>query len=178
MQKIIITYGIIAGIIVSTIMVLTHPLFDKGVINYDMGMVVGYTSMVIALSVIFFGIKTYRDQHGKGRITFGQGLKIGLFITLIASLLYAITWEVYYNTTAHDFMAKYTQYELDKLAREGATPAVIEEERKSMAELAALYENPLIRFGMTITEIFPVGILISLLAAALLRKKEVLPANA
>jgi len=178
MQKIILTYGLIAGAIVSSMLVITQPLLSNGMINYDNGMIVGYTSMVIALSVVFFGIKTFRDQEGKGKISFGTAFKIGILITLIASLMYAISWEIYYNTVGSDFMEKYTSYHIQKLQASGATAEKIEATQKEMAAFSEQYKNPVIRFGMTLLEIFPVGILITLLCAALLRKKEILPQNA
>jgi hypothetical protein len=176
MKKIIITYGLIGGVIVSVIMLATHPLVEDGSIGFDNGMLVGYASMVIALSMIFFGVKTYRDQHLKGAISFWQAVKIGVLITLVASVMYALTWEVYYNTSATDFMSKYTQYYLDKMAQEGASTAEIDQVRTEMENFSELYKNPLIRFGATLTEILPVGVVITLLCAALLRKREILPA--
>jgi hypothetical protein len=176
MKKIIITYGLIGGVIVSVMMLIQHPLMEKGIINFDNGMFVGYASMVIALSMVFFGVKTYRDQHAGGAISFWQGVKIGILITLIASVMYAITWEVYYNTMATDFTEKYTQHYLDKMAEKGASQAEIEQMRGEMAAFNEMYENPLIRFGVTLVEILPVGVIITFLSAALLRKREILPA--
>ena len=178
MQKIILIYGLIAGAIVSSMLVITQPMLGNGMINYDNGMIVGYTSMVIALSVVFFGIKTFRDQEGKGKISFGTAFKIGILITLIASLMYAVSWEIYYNTVGSDFMEHYTSYQIKKQRERGATEEMIKATQKEMADFSELYKNPVIRFGMTLMEIFPVGILITLICAALLRKKEILPQSA
>lgn len=176
MKKVIITYGLIGGVIVSAIMLGTHPLLEKGIINYDNGMLIGYSSMVIALSMVFFGVKSYRDQYSGGTISFWQGVKIGMLITLLASVMYALTWEVYYNTAASDFTEKYTQHYVDKMTREGASQAEIDQMRAEMASFNEMYKNPLIRFGVTLMEILPVGVIITFLSAALLRKREVLPA--
>jgi hypothetical protein len=176
MRKIITTYGLIAGAIVSLIWIATWPLHEKGIINFDNGMIVGYTSMVIALSTIFFGIKTHRDQNRNGSIKFLEGLKIGLLITLIASIMYALTWEVYYNTVASDYLEKYSEHYIAQMKTDGATDAELTQAKAEMAESAEMYKNPLVRFGFTLMEIFPVGLLISLISAALLRKRQVLPA--
>jgi hypothetical protein len=176
MKRIIIVNGLIAGFIVSAGMLIHIPFVDKGIIDFDYGMIIGYTSMVISLSMVFFGIKTYRDQHQRGSITFWKGVQIGMLITLIASLMYAITWEVYFNTAASDFMEKYSEHYIDGLKEDGASAAELEAATQEMAHSTEMYKNPLVRFGFTLMEIVPVGLLITLISAGLLRKREVLPA--
>jgi hypothetical protein len=131
--------------------------------------------MVIALSMIFFGVKAYRDNHLGGTITFGSALKVGLLITLVAALIYALSWEITRLNMKSDFMALYGEKQIEKMKTEGATEVALEVARKKMDDFVAMYKNPLIRFGITLMEIAPVGIVISLLSAALLRKKEFLP---
>jgi hypothetical protein len=176
MRKIVIVYGLIAGVIVSALMFISFPLQQAGIITYDYGMLVGYTSMVIALSMVFFGIKTYRDQQLDGKITFVQGLKAGLLITAIASVMYALSWEVFYTNFASDFMERYTDHYMNKMAANGASAVELNAERAKFESLGEMYKNPFIRFGMTLAEILPVGVLITLISAALLRKREILPA--
>ncbi|MEX2235761.1 MAG: DUF4199 domain-containing protein [Cyclobacteriaceae bacterium] len=171
MKKIILINGGIAGAIVSVLMLITHPLVENGTINYDNGMLVGYATMVLALSMVFVGIKTYRDQVLKGVISFGQACKVGLLITLIASVMYAITWDIYYRVSASDFMEKYATHYVEKMKNEGASDEEISSMRTEMEDLGRLYKNTFIRFGMTLMEILPVGIVITLLSAAILRKR-------
>ena len=175
MKRIIIVNGLIAGAIVSLMFAISYPLTHNGTLSNESSMVVGYISMVIALSLVFVGIKSYRDQHQKGVITFGKGFVVGILITLIASVMYAGTWEIYYNTVASDFMEKYTTSYLDEMKKEGASDAEIDQQRTEMAEFGEMYKNPVIRFGVTLSEILPVGIIITLISAALLRRKEFLP---
>ncbi len=167
MKRIILVYGLIAGTIVGSMFFITMPLYEKGILTMENGELVGYSTMIVALSLIFFGIKSYRDNHLAGSITFGSALKVGLLITLIASLIYAITWEVIYNTMT-DFVTEMGDKYFEKLRAEGTTQAKIDEYK-------AIYENPFIRFAMTLMEIAPVGILISLLSAGLLRMRGFLP---
>ncbi len=167
MKRIILVYGLIAGTIVGSMFFITMPLYEKGILTMENGELVGYSTMIVALSLIFFGIKSYRDNHLQGSITFGKALKVGLLITLIASLIYAITWEVIYNTMT-DFVTQMGDKYFEKLKAEGSTQAEIDEYK-------AIYENPFIRFAMTLMEIAPVGILISLLSAGLLRIRGFLP---
>jgi hypothetical protein len=177
MKKIIITYGIIAGLITGGLMLATMPLFENGTLNMDNGALIGYTGMVISLSLVFFGIKSFRDNQSGGTVSFGKGFLIGMSITMIASLFYALAWEITYARSGERFVQQWTDHELDKLKAGGATEADLEAARNKWKDFGMMYKNPLIRFGMTLTEIFPVGIFVSLLSASLLRKKKFLPST-
>jgi hypothetical protein len=177
MKKIVITYGIIAGLITGGLMLATMPLFVNGTVDMENGLWIGYTGMVIALSLVFFGVKSFRDHHAGGKITFGKGFLIGLGITLIASLFYVIAWEITFARSGEWFMQQWSTGELDKLKSSGATEAELQVAKQKWDEFGQVYQNPLVRFGMTLLEIFPVGLLISLFSAALLRKKEFLPSS-
>jgi len=177
MKKIILVYGLISGAIVSALMFMTMPLWDNGTINFDNGELVGYTSMVIALSLVFFGVKSCRDQFYNGSITFWQAFKAGLLITLIASLMYALSWEIAHRTVAKGFTEKMTQHYVEKVKREAKNEAEVQAAMQEMENFKEWYKNPLLRFGMTIMEILPVGIAITVISALLLRKKQVLPLN-
>ncbi len=175
MRKIVLTYGLLAGVIVSVFMLVSLALWHKDAVNFDNSELIGYASMVVALSMIFFGIKTYRDNHQNGALKFVKGLQVGMLITLVASLLYAGTWEIYFRTNPEvqtSFMDKYTEHSLNKMKAEGASTAEIEQKAKQMASMAEMYKNPLIRFGITMLEILPVGIAVTLICAAALRRKS------
>lgn len=171
MKKIVLIFGLIAGAIVSAMLFISMPLYDSGVLNFKNGEVVGYTTMVIALSMVFFGIRSYRDNYCNGIISFGKGLQAGLLITLVASLLYAISWEICYHTVASDFMQRYGDFYMQQLKEKGATESALKEASMQMENFKEKYSNPVIRFGYTLLEIAPVGIVISLVSALLLKKK-------
>jgi Protein of unknown function (DUF4199) len=175
MKKIVITYGLIGGAIVGAMLMITMPLYESGALNMDRGEWLGYTTMVVALSLIFFGIKSFRDHHLGGAITFGHAVKVGLLITLIASLVYATSWEVTYRNMKGDFMRMMSEKAFEKMKAEGKSEAAIAEAKTEMEGFAEMYKNPIIRFAITLMEIAPVGIIISLLSATLLRRKEFLP---
>ena len=175
MKKIVLIYGLIAGVIVGAMMMITMPLYESGTLKLENGEWLGYTTMVIALSMVFFGMKSYRDNHLGGSITFGNALKVGLLITLIAALIYAFSWEITRLNMKGDFMTLYGEKQIEKMKIEGATEAALIEAKKKMDDFGLMYKNPFIRFGITLMEIAPVGILISLLSAGLLRKKNFLP---
>jgi hypothetical protein len=174
MKKIILIYGLIAGVIVAGMMLITMPMYESGTLNFDNGEVVGYTTMVIALSMIFFGVKSFRDNHQHGVITFGQGFKIGILITAIASVMYALAWEISFNTMATDFTQKMIEHYFSEMKENGASEAELAAAKVKWDAFGEYYKNPIIRFGMTLMEILPVGLVITLISAGLLRKKEFL----
>ncbi|HKX32823.1 MAG TPA: DUF4199 domain-containing protein [Blastocatellia bacterium] len=178
MQKVSLIFGLLAGILVSGFMILFIVLWENTGKVID-NQLVGYAAMIIALSLIFFGIKSYRDQQQSGAIRFWKGAQVGLLITLVASLMYATTWEAYNRlrpASSAAFIDYYIECQLNKQKEQGASSAQIEQEIKKMDEMRVMYRNPVIRFGITLMEILPVGIVITLISAAILRKKQVLPA--
>ncbi len=174
MKKIVLRFGLIASAILVAFMFAAMPLWKNKTITFDNGLLVGYTSMVIALSVIFFGVKSYRDKHLNGSISFGKGLQVGLLITAVAGLGYAIGWEFYFNIFAPDFMDEYASFYINKAKAGGVGEAEVQRIIVEMDESKEMYKNPVLRFLMTMIEILPVGIIISVISAALLRKKEFL----
>lgn len=175
MKKIVLTYGVIAGVIVSSMFYIAHP---GGSMDFENGMYIGYASMIIAFSLIFFGVKNYRDNHLNGAITFGKAFKIGILVTLVASVMYALSWEVYFNMFAQDFMQKYSEAYLKGLANDGASAAEIASAKARLETNSELYKNPIFRFLFTLVEIVPVGLVVTLICAALLRRPQFLPKEA
>lgn len=169
MKKTIITFGLISGAVSSAMMLITVPFHDQ--IGFDTaGYVVGYTGIVLSFLLVFFGVRSYRDNIGGGEITFGKAFLIGLGITLISCVFYVITWEALYFTVMHDFPAKYAAHMVQKLKASGASDAVIAQKTQELTEFTKMYENPLINAAMTFIEPFPVGLLMTLISAAVMRK--------
>lgn len=175
MKKIILVYGLIAGAITGGMLLVTMPLYENGTLKIENGEWLGYTTMVVALSLVFFGVKSYRDNHLAGVISFGNALKVGLLISLVAAVVYASSWEVTLLTMKGDFAKQYGDKYIEKLKKENASPEKIEKAQKEMDEFAVKYRNPVIRFSITMTEILPVGIIISLVSAGILRRKNFMP---
>lgn len=177
MTPVILRYGIIAGLIVSLpwlVYMLTLPA--DGHMNHSM--LLGYTLMIVAFSMVFVGIKQYRDRSLGGAIRFGKALLLGLGISAVASLIYVIGWEICMAFSKYDFIAAYSKFILDDARARGAGPAEMEMAAKQAADFATMYRNPFYRMSFTFIEIFPVGILVSLISAALLRNSRLLPARA
>ena len=175
MTRIVLVFGVISGAIAAGLMWLLIVLQNSGSIDLDNGMTFGYATMVIALSLVFFGIKSYRDNNG-GHITFFKGLQVGILIALISAICYAVSWELYYRGSGQQFLEKYTAHYIDGMRRDGASDAEVAKAQEEMAQFMELYKNFFVRFGMTLMEILPVGIIVTLISAALLRRREMLPA--
>jgi hypothetical protein len=139
----------------------------------DKGVVLGYASMVLAFMLVFFGIRSYRDNVGGGTITFGRAFAVGILITLISCVCYVFAWEIVYFNFMPDFLDKYSAYLVEKARAAGATPEAIQKQVDEMQQFKKLYSNPFINFAFSFTEPFPVGLIITLISAAILRKKKV-----
>ncbi|NHN26228.1 DUF4199 domain-containing protein [Flavobacterium jejuense] len=169
MKKKTIIYGFIAGLIVSIVMLFT----TSNSIDFENGMFVGYASMLIAFSLVFVGIRNYRDKYNNGVISFGKAFKIGSIIVLIASTLYVVSWLINYFYFVPDFLEKYSNHIISTLEESGASSVEIENKTKEMAEFSKMYQNPFINAMITYTEILPVGLLVTLISAFILKRKTI-----
>lgn len=170
MRKIVLTFGLIAGAILSVMMGATMSLVDK--IGFDHGEIIGYTTMVIAFLMIFFGVRSYRDNVAGGEISFGRAFGVGLLIMTIASVCYVATWEVIYYRIWPDFGDKYAAHVIEKARADGATEAEIAQRQKEMAQFKEMYKNPVVNVAYTFLEPLPVGLVISLVTAGVLSRRK------
>jgi Protein of unknown function (DUF4199) len=179
MLRIILLYGLPGALIVGAPMVwgmLTfHPENDAMPEN---GAIIGYTTMLVALTGVFLGVKHYRDKVLGGVIKFLPALGMGLAISAVASLGWVIAWEISLAVTKFDFAAVYYDAMIEQARASGAAPEKIQQMTKEGQDFAAMYANPLMRMGITFVEMFPIGVVISLISAALLRNSRFLPARA
>ena len=120
MKRVVLTFGLISGAILSMMMVATMPFMDK--IGFDRALIVGYTTMVLAFLLVFFGIRSYRETIGDGRISFLRALGVGLLITTIASICYVISWEILSHTLLPDFAEKCAAHEIAQIRASGKSP--------------------------------------------------------
>jgi amino acid transporter len=142
-------------------------------IGFDRAVIVGYTSMLIAFLLVFFGIKSYRDNIGDGEISFGRAFTVGILITLVTCVFYVVSWEILYYTFLHDFPEKYGNYLIEKARASGATPEQIAQQLKEVQDMKALLDNPVLApLVIFISEPLPVGLVMTLISAAILRKRR------
>ena len=170
MKKVILTFGLIAGAISASLMVVSMIFADR--IGFDRGYVVGYTTIVISSLVIFFGVKSYRDNVSDGTVTFGRAFLVGLGIAVISCLCYVVAWEILYYNFMPDFMDKYAAYQVAKLKASGVDAATVQKQLDGIARMKVLYANPLYNAAMTFLEPFPVALLVTLGSAAILQRSK------
>ena len=171
MRRYALIFGSIAGLVLVMMMFVAAPFLGENA-NYDTAEWLGYISMIVALSAIFIGIKSYRDKESGGFITFGNAFKVGLFITLVASVFYVAGWMLYINTSETNFMDKYYEQNIEKIRSSGDAEADIQARIADMEKQRESYKNPLVQVGFTFIEIFPVGLLITIISATILKKKS------
>lgn len=165
MKKIVLRYGILSGVILMSLMAVMLS------INSAHSEIFGYTTMVLALLLVFFGVRKYRDTVGGGAIGFGKAFQVGLLISLITCAMYVVAWEIaYFNFFPH-FLDGYNAHVLAKMRAGGASEAVIRAKAVQLAELAKNYKNPLFNSAVTFMEVFPVGLIVTLVSAGILRRK-------
>ena len=170
MRKVVVTFGLIAGAILSAMMLITIPFHDQ--IGFDKGLIIGYTTMVLAFFMVFFGVRSYRDNVAGGSVTFGRAFKVGLLITAIASVCYVATWQLVYHRFAPDYLDKYAAYTVDKARRSGASDSAIAAQQRQMTEFKEMYKNPLVNIALTLLEPLPVGLFFTLVTAGILSRKR------
>jgi len=136
------------------------------------GMIMGFSAMAVAFSFIFVGIKNYRDKQNGGIITFGKAFLLGCMISLIASTLYVLTWAVEFHYVLPDFMDKYAAMQIRQLHESGMKGAELDEAIKKIETTSYDYKhNPFVFTMYTYMEILPVGIIITLISALILKRK-------
>ena len=170
MKKIVLTSGLISGAISSIFMICTIPFIEK--IGFDRGMYVGYTAMVLSFLLVFFGIRSYRENVGGGEISFLRAFNIGILITVISCVCYVATWEVVYHRFMPDFAEKFTAHSLEQVKASGASAQEIEAKRLELENFKRLYANFFFNVAVTFLEPLPIGIPITLLSAIILRRKQ------
>lgn len=174
MGRIIVAYGVIAGVTVAVLMRISMMLFPEG---GTAGMVAGFSSMIIALSFVFVGVKRYRDVDLGGVIRFWTALGVGFGIAAIASLFYVAAWELYLYFTHYTFMDEYARIAIEQARTAGKSASEIAQLSKEIEGFKGLYANPFSRMAVTFMEISPVALLMPLISATLLRNSRFMPAK-
>ena len=167
MKKTVWTYGLISGGILSALMLLTIPFVKY--LGMEASMLVGYTTMVLAFLMVFFGVRSYRDHVGDGTVGFWRALAVGSLIMLVASICYVATWQVLYFGVP-GFAEQFQLHMLDQVRGSGESPEAIRARLAELRHFFEIYQNPLVNFAMTLLEPLPVGLVFALVSAGILSR--------
>ena len=170
MKKTVWTFGLTSGVLVSALMAATIPFQDEN--GFDHSLILGYAIIVLSFLLIYFGVRSYRDNVGKGTVRFGRALAVGSLIGLIASACYVATWEVMYFKFMPDFMTRYGAHELEKARAEGASEAALAQKKMELDKFEKLYQNPAVNVAYTFLEPLPVALVIALVSAGVLSRRS------
>lgn len=169
MKNTLLTFGLISGVLCALMAVATAPIAAK--IGFNLAEVVSYAIILLSLLLVFFGIRSYRDNVCHGDITFARAVGVGISITLITCICYVVTWEILYFTFMHDFMNKYGVYIIEKARAAGASPTALHAQVQHLQQYKEQYDNPLFNAAVTFFQPFPIGLVVALFSATVLRKK-------
>lgn len=168
-KKIVLTFGCLSGAVSAAMMFATIPFMDR--IGFEKGAIVGYTAIVLSFLFVFFGVRAYRERLGGAPLTFGAAFGVGILITLISCVFYVVAWEILSRNFMPDFVDVYSAHVLDELRASGASQAAIDETTKQLADFKVMYARLPIRAAMTFIEPFPVGLLMTVISAVVLRRR-------
>lgn len=172
MKKIVLSYGLISGAVSAALMFVMALYIGNDPGRFANGELMGYAGILLSLLFVFLGVRAYREKVGSGSITFGKAFEVGLLITLISCVCYVIAWTIVSKTIMTDFMQQYSTYMLDKMKSAGATEEQLRQTAGEMEHYKEVYKNPVMAAAITFLEPFPAGLLITLISAAVLRRKS------
>lgn len=170
MRKIVLRFGLASGVVLIALSAVMLPLCMRGIIDFAYRLVLGYTVMVLSFLLVFFGVRSYRENVAGGAIGFGKAFQVGILISLITCAMYVIGWEIAYFNFFPDFLSQYSTHALARMRASGASAADIQKATAQMAEMAKHYDNLFYNCAVTFMEVFPVGLIVTLVSAAILRR--------
>ena len=170
MQKVVLTFGLIGGVILGGLMTAALAFHDR--IGFDRGVYVGYTTMVLAFLMVYLGVQSYRDNVAGGSVSFGRAFVVGGLISLVILACYVAIWQVIYYNFMPDYLEKYTAYALEQARQAGASADAIAAQAKEMQDFSEMYKNPLVNIAFTLLEPLPVAVVFTLLTAGIMSRKR------
>jgi hypothetical protein len=170
MKKVVLTFGLIGGVMLAVMVVALTPFHDQ--IGFDRGVYVGYTTMVLAFLMVYFGVQSYRDNVAGGSVTFGRALQVGLLISIVIMACYVAVWQVVFYNFMPDYFDKYAAYTLEQLRQSGASEGTIAEQMTQLADFKEMFKNPLIFIAFALLEPLPVALVFTLVTAGITSRKR------
>jgi hypothetical protein len=173
MKRTVLTFGLITGAVFAAMLAMI-PFSHR--IGFGFAEILGYTTLVVSALMVFFGVRSYRENAAGGHLTFGRGFAVGILITLIFSICYVATWEFVFFKFTPDFADKYADHMVARARASGATAEKIQKSIRDAEEFKVNYRKPLYNVAETFIEVFPTGLAATLISAAILRRKSLSPA--
>lgn len=156
-------YGFATGLLIICSMIASFAVF--GMKSDASSMAVGFLLMAFYMSLIFFGIKRFRNIDQGGVIKFSKALGLGISMAFFAALAYVLVWEIYIAFTGDTFIIGYTDMLLEKAKAKGMSGAELSDYTSKMKDYVTNYERPSYRMPMTFIENFPMGFIVALVSA-------------
>jgi hypothetical protein len=169
MKKTVLVFGLISGAVAIGLMVATIPFINS--VRFETADVLGYTSIVLSALLVFFGIRSFRENAGTGRLTFGQGMAVGLLITLVSTACYVAAFHLVYFRFVPDFGERFAACMIERARAAGSAPHEIDEVAKQAETVKRLYDHPATNAALTFAMSFPIGLAATAVSAAILRKR-------
>ncbi|MCE7991361.1 MAG: DUF4199 domain-containing protein [Roseivirga sp.] len=155
MKKFVIRYGIIGGLTSVVLGLLNWFLIAKP-LGFGVSQWVGYLSIIVSLMCVPLGIKYFRDKLNNGVVSMGQSFRIGMGITLVASVIIFIYSMLFFFIAGNDF---------DQWKEEGTTQS----QMADMPEFATTFWfQGLIMF----ITVLLIGFIINLISSLLLKSNQ------
>lgn len=171
--KTIFKYSFWAGMVIVFFAFINIFFIDMKPENFDTAEVVGYTSMVLSMLLIFLALNEFRQQQPNQQVSFKKAMQIGLAISAIAGVLFGIYNWVYVSFVNPEFMDQYFNYYIENIRNSGDSQAQIDAHIQQLEAEKAMFQSPIIQFiTMFMTE-FLIGLVISLIAALIESKRKV-----
>jgi hypothetical protein len=170
MRKIVLTFGFIGGGLLALMVALTAPFHDQ--IGFDRGVYVGYTTMVLAFLMVYFGVQSYRDNVAGGSVSFGRAFKVGALISLVIMACYVGVWYVVFHNFMPDYFDKYAAHTVEQARQSGASEAAIAEQSREIAGFKEMFKNPLFFVAFAVLEPLPVALVFTLVTAGIMSRRR------
>ncbi|HYG49987.1 MAG TPA: DUF4199 domain-containing protein [Flavobacteriales bacterium] len=171
MKKTVFTFGLFSGLVSAGMMVISLPFLSNGSLDFKTGEILGYTTIVLSFIMVYFGMRSYRDNQLGGTISYGKAFQVGILITLVSCLLYVIVWEIIYFGFQPDFGANYSAYMIAEAKKSGASPQEIARQIEEGKKMMEMYNNPFINAAITFMEPFPIGAIMTAISAFFVRTR-------
>ena len=170
MGKTALRYGVFGMTLMIIIMVIVFLIFRDNY-NWEVQEVIGYVTIILSLVFVYFGIRHWRDNHNAGRLSFGEGLKLGTLITLFPSIAFGLFALIEVNVLDPDFNDKYYAHYVQKV-RASTPPDQLQETLQKLESEKEMFESPFMQFGIMFMTVFLIGIVITVISSLILQRSN------